>query len=192
MTKTIVSTFVLAAGLLPAANYSIDPAHSAAQFKVRHLMVSNVRGDFSHLAGKLEFDAKNPEKSRVEATIDVGTVTTREPDRDKHLKSADFFDAEKYPQMIFKSKKFIADGANTYKVIGDLTIRGVTKEVTFKIDNVTPETKGMMGETRIGAQVSGTVNRKDFGVSWNKALDGGGVVVGDDVEIMLDIEAVKK
>jgi polyisoprenoid-binding protein YceI len=192
MTKTIVSTFVLAAGLLPAANYAIDSAHSAAQFKVRHLMVSNVRGDFSHLSGKLEFDLKNPESSRVEATIDVATVDTREPDRDKHLRSADFFDAGKYPQMIFKSKKFIASGPNSYQVVGDLTIRGVTREVTFKVDNVTPETKGMMGETRIGAQVSGTVNRKDFGVSWNKSLDGGGVVVGDDVEITLDIEAIRK
>jgi polyisoprenoid-binding protein YceI len=119
-------------------------------------------------------------------------VDTREPDRDKHLRSVDFFDAGKYPQMVFKSKKFIASGSNSYQVVGDLTIRGVTREVTFKVDHVTPETKGMMGETRIGAQVSGTVNRKDFGVNWNKSLDGGGVVVGDDVEITLDIEAIRK
>jgi polyisoprenoid-binding protein YceI len=192
MTKTIVGAFVFAAGLVPAANYSIDSAHSAAQFKVRHLMVSNVRGDFSKLAGKLEFDPKNPANSKVEATIDVSTVNTREPDRDKHLKSADFFDADKFPQMIFKSKKFTPAGANSYNVLGDLTIRGVTREVTFTVDGVTPETKGMMGETRIGAQVSGKVNRKDFGVSWNKALDAGGVAVGDEVEITLDIEAIRK
>jgi len=192
MTKTIVSAFVLAAGLLPAANYSIDSAHSAAQFKVRHLMVSNVRGDFSKLAGVLEFDPHNLAKSRVEATIDVSSVSTREPDRDKHLKSPDFFDAAKFPQMTFKSKKFTSVGANSYQVLGDLTIRGVTKEVTFNVDSVTPETKGMMGETRIGAQVSGKVNRKDFGVSWNKTLDSGGLAVGDDVEITMDIEAIKK
>jgi polyisoprenoid-binding protein YceI len=192
MKKTLVSAFILAASLLPAANYSIDSAHSAAQFKVRHLMVSNVRGDFSKLAGKLEFDAKNPANSKVEATIDVTTVSTREPDRDKHLKSADFFDVEKYPQMTFKSKKFVPAGPNSYKVLGDLTIRGVTKEVTFNVDGVTPETKGMMGETRIGAQVSGKINRKDFGVSWNKTLDAGGVAVGDEVEITMDIEAIRK
>ena len=184
--------FALAAGLLPAANYSINSAHSAAQFKVRHLMVSNVRGDFSKLAGTLEFDPKDLAKSKVEATVDVGTVNTREPDRDKHLKSADFFDAEKFPKMIFKSKKWSAAGTGHYKVIGDLTIRGITKEVTFDLTGVTPETKGMMGETRVGAQVSGKVNRKDFGVSWNKSLDGGGVVVGDEVDITLDIEAIKK
>jgi polyisoprenoid-binding protein YceI len=192
MTKLIVSAFALAAGLLPAANYSIDSAHSAAQFKVRHLMVSNVRGDFSKLAGKLEFDTKNPANSKVDATIDVTTVTTREPDRDKHLKSPDFFDADKFPQMIFKSKKFTPAGPNAYKVLGDLTIRGVTKEVTFNVDSVTPETKGMMGETRIGAQVTGKINRKDFGVSWNKTLDSGGLAVGDEVEITLDIEAIRK
>ena len=192
MKKTTVSAFVLTAGLLSAANYSIDSAHSAAQFKVRHLMVSNVRGDFSKLAGVLEFDPNNLAKSRVEATIDVSTVTTREPDRDKHLKSPDFFDAAKFPQMTFKSKKFTSAGANSYHVLGDLTIRGVTKEVTFNVDSVTPETKGMMGETRIGAQVSGKVNRKDFGVSWNKTLDSGGLAVGDDVEITMDIEAIKK
>lgn len=192
MTKLIVSAFVLAAGLLPAANYSIDSAHSAAQFKVRHLMVSNVRGDFSKLAGHLEFDPKNPANSKVDATIDVTTVTTREPDRDKHLKSPDFFDADKFPQMIFKSKKFIPAGPNAFKVLGDLTIRGVTKEVTFNVDGVTPETKGMMGETRIGAQVTGKINRKDFGVSWNKTLDSGGLAVGDEVEITLDIEAIRK
>lgn len=192
MTKTLIAGFIAAAGLVSAADYTIDSAHSAAQFKVRHLMVSNVRGDFSKLNGKLVFDPKNLAASKVEATIDVATVSTREPDRDKHLKSADFFDVAKYPQMTFKSKKFEAAGANKYKVTGDLTIRGVTKEVVFSVENVTPETKGMMGETRIGAQVSGKVNRKDFGVSWNKSLDGGGVVVGDEVEITLDVEATRK
>ncbi len=190
MTKTLL--FILAGGLASAANYAIDSAHSAAQFKVRHLMVSNVRGDFSKLAGTMEFDAKNLAKSKVDATIDVSTVNTREPDRDKHLKSADFFDVEKFPQMIFKSKKWAVAGAGKYKVTGDLTIRGVTKEVVFEVSGVTPETKGMMGETRVGALVSGKVNRKDFGVSWNKTLDAGGVAVGDEVEITLDIEAVKK
>lgn len=192
MTKTLIAGFIAAAGLVSAADYTIDSAHSAAQFKVRHLMVSNVRGDFSKLNGKLVFDPKNLAASKVEATIDVATVSTREPDRDKHLKSADFFDVAKYPQMTFQSKKFEPAGANKYKVTGDLTIRGVTKEVVFSVENVTPETKGMMGETRIGAQVSGKVNRKDFGVSWNKSLDGGGVVVGDEVEITLDVEATRK
>jgi polyisoprenoid-binding protein YceI len=192
MKSMILTAFAATAALAGATDYAIDSAHSAAQFKVRHLMVSNVRGDFSKVTGKIQFDSKTPSKSSVEAVIDVTTVNTREPDRDKHLKSADFFDAGKYPQMTFKSRSFAAAGANTYNVTGDLTIRGVTKEVTLKVDNVTPETKGMMGETRIGAQVSGKINRKDFGVSWNKALDAGGVAVGDEVEITLDIEGIRK
>ena len=192
MTRTILTTFAAVTGLASAATYSIDAAHSAAQFKVRHLMVSSVRGDFSKLAGMLEFDAKNPAQAKVEATIDVATVNTREADRDKHLKSADFFDADKYPQMTFKSKKWVAAGKDHFKVTGDLTIRGVTKEVIFDVSGVTPETKGMMGEIRVGATVSGKINRKDFGVSWNKTLDAGGVAVSDDVDITLDIEAVRK
>ena len=191
MTKTLMTTFVLAAGLLPASDYKIDSAHSAAEFKVKHLMVSNVRGTFSKVNGILEFDSKNLAKSRVEATIDVATVDTREPNRDKHLKSADFFDADKFPQMTFKSKKWAASGKD-YKVTGDLTIRGVTKEVTLNVSEVTPESKGMMGETRVGAQVTGRINRKDFGVSWNKTLDAGGLAVSDDVDLTLDISAIKK
>ena len=191
MTKTLMTTLVLAAGLLPAADYKIDSAHSAAEFKVKHLMVSNVRGTFSKVNGMLEFDAKNLATAKVDATIDVATVDTREPDRDKHLKSPDFFDAEKFPQMTFKSRKWAAAGKD-YKVTGDLTIRGVTKEVTLNVTEVTPESKGMMGETRVGAQITGRINRKDFGVSWNKTLDAGGLAVSDDVDLTLDISAIKK
>lgn len=128
---------------------------------------------------------------KVESTIDLATVYTREPDRDKHLKSADFFDSEKFPQMTFKSKKWAAAGRD-YKVTGYLTIRGLTKDVTLTVTEVTPESKGMMGVTRVGAQMTGRINRKDFGVNWNNTLDAGGLALSDDVDLTLDISAITK
>jgi polyisoprenoid-binding protein YceI len=189
--KTALLALAAIAGL-QAANYEIDSAHSSANFSIRHLMISNVRGQFSKVVGKVQFDPKNLAASSVEATVDVSSVNTREERRDNHLKSADFFDVAKYPSMAFKSTKFEAAGAGKYKVTGNLTLHGVTKPVVLDLTDVTPETKGMQGEIRIGGQASTKVNRKDFGLTWSKTMDGGGAVVGDEVQITLDLELIKK
>jgi polyisoprenoid-binding protein YceI len=184
---------VLAALALPAlaADYSIDSAHSAAQFSVRHLMVSNVRGEFSKLTGKVVYDEAKPTATTVEASVDVSTVSTREPQRDTHLKSPDFFDVAKYPAFTFKSTsaKKTAQGLD---VTGELTIHGVSKPVVLHVSGITKEIKDPFGLQRRGATATTVINRKDFGMTWNKNLDGGGVVVGDEVTITLDIEVTRK
>lgn len=184
--------FAVAAVGAHAATYEIDSAHSSANFKIKHLMISNVRGHFSKVTGTVEFDPKNLSASKVEASVDVNTIDTREENRDKHLKSPDFFDVAKYPAMTFKSKKFAAAGTGRYKVTGDFTLHGVTKELVLDLTDVTAEAKGMRGETRVGGQASTKISRKDFGLSWNRAIESGGVVVGDEVEITIDLELVKK
>lgn len=185
--------FVLAALALPAlaTDYSIDSAHSAAQFSVRHLMVSNVKGEFSKLTGKVVYDDAKPTAISVEASVDVSTISTRETARDQHLKSPDFFDAAKYPTFDFKSTgaKKTAQGID---VSGNLTIHGVTKPVVLHVTGITKEIKDPFGLLRRGATATTVINRKDFGMSWNKNLDGGGVVVGDEVTITLDIEVTRK
>jgi polyisoprenoid-binding protein YceI len=189
--SVIMLAATFAGGAVHAATYDIDSAHSSANFKIRHMMISNVRGQFSKVTGSIEFDAKNPNASKVNAVIDVNTIDTREEARDKHLKSPDFFDVAKFPSITFKSKTFAPAGAGKYKVTGDLTIHGVTKEVVLDLSDVTPEAKGMRGETRIGGQAATKINRKDFGLTWSKSMDGGGVVVGDEVDITIDLELIK-
>lgn len=174
-----------------AVTYTIEPAHSAAHFKVRHLMISNVRGEFRKVSGTLTFDAANPAASSVLAEIDVNSISTREPDRDNHLKSADFFDAANHPTIRFQSKKVEPQGPNAYKVTGDLTIRGVTRQVVLQVEGPTAEIKDPWGYYRRGAEAVTTINRKDFGVAWNQVLEAGGVVVGDEIEISLEVELVK-
>jgi polyisoprenoid-binding protein YceI len=171
--------------------YEIDPAHSNASFSVKHLMVTNVRGEFGKVEGKVEWDATNPAKSTVEATIDASTLTTREEKRDQHLKSPDFFDVANHPKITFKSTKVEAAGKGHYKITGDLTIRGNTKPVVLDVEGPTPEIKDPQGNTKVGASATTKINRQDFGVSWNKNLDTGGVVVGDDVAIQIDVELKK-
>jgi polyisoprenoid-binding protein YceI len=187
--KTMMMAFA-AAATLAGAEYKIDTAHSGAGFSVKHLMVSNVKGQFSKIAGTINYDEKDPSATVVEATIDVTTVNTNEPKRDAHLKSADFFEVEKYPAMTFKSKK-AAKGGRGLLLTGDLTLHGVTKEVTLDVE-VSPEIKGMRPNTFVrGANATGKINRKDFGLTWNRALEAGGVVVGDEVQISIDIEAMR-
>ena len=154
------------------------------------MMVSTVRGHFSGLQGTAQFDPAKPCPGSVEATIPVGRVDTRELKRDAHLKSPDFFDAEKFPQMTFKSKVCAAAGAGHVRLTGDLTIRGVTKEVAFDVEGPTAPVKDPRG-MRVGASVTAKINRKDFGVNWNRAMDAGGVVVADEVTITLDLELVQ-
>jgi polyisoprenoid-binding protein YceI len=187
----LASLFI--SGLASAAPvaWQIDPAHSAAHFSIRHMMVSNVRGDFSKLGGTLQVDDADLAKSSVEATIDVGTVSTREPGRDKHLRSPDFFDVAKFPTMTFKSTSVKKKGKNRLTVMGDLTMHGVTKPVTLDVE-ISPEVKDPMGgKGRRGIQATTKLHRKDFGVSYNKALEAGGMALGDDVEVTLDIEVTR-
>jgi polyisoprenoid-binding protein YceI len=173
------------------ATYTIDPAHSAAEFSIKHLMVSNVKGQFNNLKGTITYDANNLAASKVEATVDATTINTRELKRDAHLKSPDFFEVEKYPTFTFTSKQFYRDGAKL-KVKGDLNMHGITKEVVLDVDGPTAEIKDPMGNMRFGAEITTTVNRKDWGLNWNRAIEAGGVVVGDEVKITLDIEATRK
>ena len=171
--------------------YRIDSQHAAAHFKVRHMMISNVKGDFGHVAGSVEFDPSNPAAAHIEATIDTDTVSTREPPRDRHLKSPDFLDVRRYPKITFQSTKVSRSGENSYEVDGDLTIRGVTRAVTLQVESVTPEIKDPDGLLRRGATATAHIQRKDFGLTWNAVLESGGFVVGDDVEITIDVELVR-
>jgi polyisoprenoid-binding protein YceI len=190
---------MILAGLLAATSafsavsvYEIDPSHSSAQFSVKHLMVSNVKGQFSNVKGTVQYDPQNVAASKVDATIDVSTVDTREAKRDAHLKNPDFFDVEKFPTMKFVSKRVMPASPGKVKLLGDLTIHGVTKEVTLDVDGPTPEIKDPWGNQRIGATATTKLSRKDFGLTWNKALETGGVVVGDEVTITIDLELTKK
>ena len=173
------------------ATYTIEPAHSSAHFKVRHLMIANVRGEFSKVSGTVKFDPSNLAASSITAEIDVNSINTREPDRDKHLKSADFFDAANHPAITFQSKTVAADGPEAYNVTGDLAIRGVTHEVVLHVTGPTPEIKDPWGYTRRGAEGVAKISRKDFSLSYNPLLETGGVVVGDEIEISLEVELVK-
>jgi polyisoprenoid-binding protein YceI len=155
------------------------------------MMVSNVRGAFSGVKGTIVHDTDSPANSSIECEIDVSSLNTLDEKRDAHLKSADFFETEKYPTMKFVSTKVEKVGDDEYKITGDLTIHGVTKQTVLTIDEVSPEGKDPWGNTRIGASAKGKINRKDFGLSWSAPLETGGVLVGDEVKLELDIEAIK-
>jgi polyisoprenoid-binding protein YceI len=172
--------------------YSIDPTHSTAGFKVRHLMVANVKGEFSGVTGAVVYDAETPTNSRVEATIDVNTIHTRDEQRDGHLKSADFFDVAKYPTMTFVSTNVAKAGAGELTVTGDLTIHGVTKQVVFDVEGPAPEAKDPWGNTKSGVSATTKINRTDFGLVWNSALETGGVLVGEEVSLTLEVELLRK
>lgn len=174
------------------ASYQIDPQHAGAHFKVRHMMISNVTGGFSHVTGSVEFEPSNLEASHVEASIESATVNTREPQRDSHLKSFDFLDVTRYPAITFRSSKILSLGDGGYQVTGDLTIRGVTGEVILDVKSLTPEIQDPDGLLRRGASATTRIARKDFGLTWNAVLESGGFLVGDEVEITIDVELVRK
>ncbi len=180
MTATIATT-----------TWNIDPAHSAAEFKVRHMMISYVKGEFSGVSGVLELDEENYGRSTVRASIPVATLRTGNDDRDLHLKAADFLDVEKFPEMTFKSKNIRSTGGNDYAVAGDLTIRGVTKSITFAVEDVSKPIIDPWGNSRMGLSCSAKINRKDFGLLWDTLLEAGGAVLGDEVTITLDVEFTK-
>jgi polyisoprenoid-binding protein YceI len=172
-----------------STTWEIDPVHSSAQFSVKHMMVATVRGEFGKLTGTVRTDGKT---AQVDATIDAASINTHEPKRDAHLKSADFFDVAKFPSLTFKSTKAEPAKNGGWRLSGELTMHGVTKPVTFDVSSLTPEQKGLDGTMKAGATATAKVNRKDFGLSWNRPLEAGGVLVGDEVSITVDVELSKK
>ena len=173
------------------STWNLDPVHSVAEFKVKHMMISNVKGQFTGISGALTFDEGDITNSRVEATIDVSSINTRDAQRDAHLKSADFFDVEKYPSLTFRSTRVERIGDGELAVTGDLTIHGVTKQVVFQVEGPTPPNKDPWGNTRVGLSATTKINRKDFGLTWNAALETGGILVGEEVTITLDVQFIK-
>jgi polyisoprenoid-binding protein YceI len=195
--RSIVRGITLALALVPGlafgqtSTWSFDSAHSHASFTVRHMVISNVRGEFGKMTGTVTLDEKDVTKSSVEATIDATSIDTRESKRDEHLRSPDFFDVAKHPTITFKSTK-VEKAGDGLKVTGNLTMRGVTKPVTLDVTGPTAEVKDPWGQTRRGVSAKGKLNRQDYGVSWSKVIEGGGAVVGNEVNIELEVELVKK
>jgi polyisoprenoid-binding protein YceI len=171
--------------------WNLDPVHTVAEFKVKHMMISNVKGQFTGVKGVLALDEANPVNSRVDVSIDAASVNTRDAQRDAHLKSGDFFDVEKFPALSFKSTKVTQPGDGELAVAGDLTIHGITRNVVFAVDGPTAPAKDPFGSTRLGLSATTKINRKDFGLNWNAALETGGILVGEDVIITLDVQFVK-
>ena len=173
------------------STWNIDPAHSAAEFKVKHMMISNVKGTFGGLKGVLTLNEGDPTQSSIEASAAVSTLNTGDAQRDGHLKSAEFFDIEKFPEMSFNSTAVKRTGDGEYAVTGDLTLHGVTKTVTFAVEGPGAPGKDPWGNTRIGLSATTKINRKDFGLSWNAPLETGGVLVGEDVHLALEVQFIK-
>ena len=193
LTRLALAAVTLAAIAAPvsAQTWKIDGAHSTARFTVRHMMVSNVHGSFGKVEGTIVYDGKNIGGVKADAVVDTTTITTNNEKRDAHLKSPDFFDVAANPTITFKSKRAEAAGAGKFKLIGDLTMRGVTKEVVLDVDGPTDPVT-VQNSQRIGATATTTLNRKDYGVNWSRAMDGGGVVVGDEVKVTLELELIKQ
>jgi len=193
--KASLLALALSVLLLPAlagaSTWNIDSDHSNIEFKVRHLMVSNVKGTFGKVQGVVDIDDKNIALSKVHVTIDTDSITTGVVKRDEHLKSADFFDVAKYPTMTFVSTKVAKNGKNRLVVSGNLTLHGVTRPVLLDLEGPSADSKDPWGNTRRGVSATARINRKDFGLTWNKALETGGVVVGDEISISLEVEMVK-
>lgn len=186
-----MSTAPAVASAIAVSKWNIDPIHSIAEFRVKHMMISNVRGQFTGVTGTLTFNESDLAQSQVEAVIDVSTIITHDPQRDTHLKSADFFDVEKFPTMTFKSSRVTRKADGSLAVSGPLTVHGTTKEVEFDVEGPTPPAKDPWGNTRVGVTAKTRVNRTDFGLTFNAALETGGVLVGEDVAITLELEFVK-
>lgn len=196
MIRTFFVAAVAALLAVPAAaapdTFAIDPAHSAAQFAVKHMVVSTVRGAFGKTTGTVVFDQADPSKDRVEATIDASTLTTRNEKRDSDVKGPDFLDVAKYPTITFKSTRVEPAGEGKLKVAGNLTIHGVTKPAVLDVEGPGAPLKDPWGKERIGASATTKINRKDFGINFSKTLDNGGAVLGDELDITIDLEAVKQ
>ncbi len=192
--KALLSALILmitTASLYAAPEkYFIDRAHSSMGFSIRHLMVSNVKGEFGEFTGTIMLDEADPANSNVEVAINAASIDTENAKRDDHLRSADFFDVQNHPEITFKSTK-VEKTADGFMIFGDFTMHGVTKAISFPA-TLLGKITGMGGETRVGFEAITKINRKDFGMTWNKALDAGGVVLSEEVKIELNIEAVKE
>jgi len=186
-----VLSLALLSATATAATFKIDTAHSSVGFSVKHMMVSTARGQFTKVDGSVVYDAANVAASSVNVTIEAASIDTANDKRDEHLRSADFFDVEKHPTITFKSKS-VAGTAGALKVTGDLTMHGVTKEVVLDVEGPTDAIKSPWGMMVRGAAATTTVNRKDFGLTWNKALEAGGIAVGEEVKIQLDLELIEE
>jgi len=171
--------------------WSIDPVHSVAEFKVKHMMISNVKGQFAKVTGVLTLDQSDLANSRVEASVEAASIETRDAQRDTHLRSADFFHVEKFPTLAFKSERLTLVRDGELAVEGDLTIRGVTRKALFSVEGPTPPAKDPWGNSRVAVSATTKINRRDFGLTWNAALETGGILVGDEVTITLDVQFVK-
>jgi polyisoprenoid-binding protein YceI len=172
--------------------WTIDPGHSSGQFTVRDMVVANVRGEFDGPTGTITFDPTDLKTLKIDASFDTKSVNTRNADRDKDLRSDLFFDVAKYPKMTFRSQRTEPAGPGHLKVIGELTIRGISKEVTLDVEGPTKEIKDIWGERRLGATATTTIDRRQFGLIYSRVLEGGGAVVGDSVAITLDVEMTRK
>ena len=170
----------------------VDASHSNASFSVRHMMITNVRGEFQKLEGKVSWDPAKPEATQIEATVDTASINTRDEKRDGHLKSPDFFDVEKFPTLTFKSKSVKAKGTEHLSVTGDLTINGVTKEVVLDVEGPSAPSTDPFGNVRVGATATTKIKRDDFGLVWNASLETGGVLVGHDVSITIDVSLIQQ
>lgn len=187
----IALLFTAIPALATASTWVIDPDHSHIGFKIRHMMVSNVRGDFGTFSGTVEIDEKNITRSTTQVNIDTASINTGVEKRDAHLRSADFFDVATFPTMTFNSKK-VEKTADGIKVTGDLTLHGVTRDVVLNVEGPTNAFKDPWGNTRRGATATTTINRKDFGLNWNSVIESGGLLVGEEVTIILEVELIKK
>lgn len=174
-----------------AATWQIDPSHSTVGFKVRHMMISWVQGQFNDFSGTVEYDPARPTDTSAQVSVQIASVDTDEPKRDAHLVSPDFFDATQFPTMSFTSTKVKKAKDGQLELVGDLTMRGVTKPVTLTVDGLGQPIIDPWGNYRVGATVSGTIDRQAFGVSWNDSLDAGGVVVGDEVQLVIDVQLTR-
>jgi polyisoprenoid-binding protein YceI len=175
----------------PPTSWTIDPAHSSASFRVRHLMITSVQGEFRKLAGTVVYDRKRPDATKIQVDIDVASISTREEKRDEHLRSADFFDVANFPKITFVSKSVAVKRGDRLEVTGDLTIHDVTREVVLEVEGPTSEQADPWGGQRVGASATAKIKRSDFGMVWNNVIEAGGVAVGDEVKIQIDISLVK-
>ena len=194
----VVSLALLGSLSLPAprataevATWNLDPSHTTVGFAVRHMMVSNVRGTFGKVAGTVKGDPAAPATATIEATIETASVDTGNADRDEHLRGADFLDAAKFPTMTFRSKKITTAAGGKLAVTGDLTLHGVTREVVLDVEELSPPVKDPYGKVRAGARLSGKLDRKDFGLSFAKTMDNGGLLVGNEVTLSIEVEAIQ-
>ncbi len=193
MRRAILWTLLLVSTApVRAAIWEIDPARSRVQFTIRHMVLSDVPGEFKRLNGAVDWDPQSPAQAKIDVTIEAASVDTRNAKRDAHLRSSDFFEVEKHPNITFRSTRVEPAGNGKLRITGDLTIRGVTRSVTLAVDGPQPEVTDPQGRVRVGATATTRINRKDFGLLWNRPFDAGGLVLADEVSIRLTVELVRK